>query len=90
MDYRIELDIAYIKAAVSEYARQGAECRASNAALDRIRRELEDTCSKVHELDMFQTVIKEFLVAAAVTALVVLILVISKAAEGGSSGGHDS
>jgi hypothetical protein len=78
MDYRIESDIAYIKSAVSDYVRHAADCPASKASIDQIRRELESTRSKVHELDMFQAAVKGILTAVAISVVSVLILVVLK------------
>jgi hypothetical protein len=85
MDTRLECDIAYVKAAVSEYARQGTQCDALKARIDRIQEELRDIRSELYHLDMFQTIIKGVLSGIGAVAVMALIVAIFKAAAVGPS-----
>ena len=85
MDTRLESDITYIKAAVSEYARYGPQCDALKARIDRIQEEQGDIRSKLRELDVFQTIIKAVLSGVGAAIVVALIIGIVKVAAAGRS-----
>jgi len=85
MDTRIEYDIAYIKAAVSEYARHRTHCDALKATIDQIGEELRATRSKLHQLDLFQSIIKGVFSGVGVVVAVALIIAMFKASASTSN-----
>jgi hypothetical protein len=73
MDTKLEYDIAYIKSAVSGYVHRDAQIATLNERIARLGQELQDYRSKVHELALFQSVLKGALFGLDVMALCVLI-----------------
>jgi hypothetical protein len=83
METRIESDIAYIKAAVSNYAKHDAQFAALEAKIERVREDLQEYHSKIFDLEMFQSLVKGVLSALGAMVVVALIVAIFKAAVSG-------
>ena len=85
METRIESDIAYIKAAVSNYSRHDAQFASLEARIDRVRDELREYRAKIFDLELFQGVVKGLLSGMGAMVVVALIVAIFKAAGSGPS-----
>ena len=79
MEARIESDIAYIKAGLSNCAQRDARCASLDARIDRINEDLRDSRSKIHELDLFQSAIKGVLSGLAAVLVIALVFAAIKA-----------
>ena len=85
METRIESDIAYIKAAVSNYAKHDAQFASLEARIERVRGELQEYRSKIFDLEMFQSLVKGVLSGLGAMVVVALVVAIFKAAVSGPS-----
>jgi hypothetical protein len=85
METRIESDIAYIKAAVSNYSRHDAQFASLEARIERVRGELQEYRTKILDLEMFQSVVKGVLSGIGAMVVIALIVAIFKAAGSGPS-----
>ena len=74
MEARIESDIACIKAAVSNYAQRDARCALLDAKIERINKELEESRSRIFELELFQSLAKGLLSGLAAALVIALII----------------
>ena len=83
MEARIESDIAYIKAAVSNYAQRDAHCASLDARIDRVNEELRQSRSRIFELELFQSSMKGALSGLAGVAVILVIgLIVGAIAHG--------
>ena len=85
METRIESDIAYIKAAVSNYSKHDTQFASLEARIDRVRDELREYRTKIFDLELFQGVVKGILSGIGAMIVIALIVAIFKAGSGPSN-----